>query len=208
MSEFSIFDSSNLKIIIPKIFKKPFHPLIFSTYPIINLYIRNYFLITINELIIVLIINFAVTFMFWQGIDKIIEDRKKSAVIISIFIILFFSFGHFLPAVTNILQSYLGLHIKPMFSAHVTLWSWILLGIWLMLFGSLVLFTFKSKSELQLITSLMNVISVTLAFLVIVQSTQITLNYLQLVSDENEKNKSLTICTAPQKLDTKMMFLS
>lgn len=166
----------------------PFHPIFFSIYPILALYIQNFFLVSFGEFLVILLINFTLMVLLWFGINRLTKNINKSAVIVSAFFVLFFSFGHFLPALTNFLQRFFGSNIKPLILNNVTNWNLILLSAWLMLFILFIVLTFKSKSEFRLVTGMMNVISLTLVIFGTFQAAQKTIQFRNMVTDDNQGN--------------------
>lgn len=166
----------------------PFHPVFFSIYPILALYIQNFYLVSFLEFFPILLVNLTLMVLLWFGINKLIKNINKSAVIVSAFFVLFYSFGHFLPALANFLQLYFGSNIKPQVLTNITFWNFLLLSVWFVLFLVFVLLSFRSKSEFLLVTGLMNVIALTLIIFGTTQAALKTITIRNMVFADDQNN--------------------
>ena len=71
------------------------HPILFSVFPIIFIFSVNIHLLPFTEIIFPLMVMLSITSMLLFGIGKKSYNKNKLALIISLLIILFFSYGHF-----------------------------------------------------------------------------------------------------------------
>lgn len=70
------------------------HPIFFALLPIISLLAVNIVAVTIPQVFRSIIVITASTIFFWVLLNAIINDWHKSAFIVSIFLVLFFSYGN------------------------------------------------------------------------------------------------------------------
>jgi hypothetical protein len=82
---------NRIKILLQRI---QYYPLLVGTFPIIALYNHNIQHVFITDIFRILIIVLATIFFFLVVLGIFIEDQQKPALYISLFVILFFSYGH------------------------------------------------------------------------------------------------------------------
>ncbi|MGD2092312.1 MAG: sulfatase-like hydrolase/transferase [Candidatus Aminicenantes bacterium] len=70
------------------------HPFLFAIYPILFLYAHNIKEAYISQIIFPLLFSIVFASLLWGGLFLAIKDKVKSAVISTIFIFLFFLYGH------------------------------------------------------------------------------------------------------------------
>ena len=74
---------------------KPFHPLLFAIYPILFLYSRNVAEfppgVLCEPILVSVLFTLAVSVFIW----KFSKNRLRSALVLSLFLLVFFSYGHF-----------------------------------------------------------------------------------------------------------------
>jgi len=70
------------------------HPFLFGIFPIISLFYSNIRILFISEIILPLIFVIGITGGIWFLLKIILKDKIKSAFIVSLFLIIFFSYGH------------------------------------------------------------------------------------------------------------------
>jgi len=127
---------------------KILHIFFFSMYPVLFLYAKNIHTADIREIFIPLLITAAFTAIFYLLLNLIIKNAKKSAIIISFFLISFFSFGY----IVKVLY-FMGCDIEEIY----------ILIICLLLFIVLLLFIIRSEAEK--ITHMLNIFSTVLIVL-------------------------------------------
>ena len=77
-----------------KLTSAPFHPFLFAIFPILFLFTNNFFKVPVEDLIIALVISASSAFALWYVLKRITKNGKKSGIITSLFLVLFFSYGH------------------------------------------------------------------------------------------------------------------
>jgi hypothetical protein len=142
------------------------HPLILSVFPILSLYLSNMGQGFLSQAAIFLGVTFVLALAGWVLLYKLMMDRNKSALIISAFFVLFFSFGHGLTALRMILER---LNLLDnlwfiLYARHARLF-WAV--IWMLLFSSLTFLIVKSRHNLKKLTDFLNVVAVTLVVVAI-----------------------------------------
>ena len=70
------------------------HPFLFAIFPIIFLFSVNVNSIFPEEIILPLFLVIGVTFLIWIALGFLLKSRIKSGFIVSIGLVLFFSYGH------------------------------------------------------------------------------------------------------------------
>jgi hypothetical protein len=73
-----------------------FHPLFLAIFPVLFLFSQNMAHLTWRQIFLSMAGTVFFTFVFWEILGLVLRNREKSAFLISLFLILFFSFGHFL----------------------------------------------------------------------------------------------------------------
>ncbi len=130
------------------IMKKPYliHPFFFTIYPILFFYSHNIKQIAFSEIYLPLIIALGCTFLLLLISKLFLKNNIKSAIIVSIVVVIFFSFGH----IHNMIS---GLEIaRPRY----------LLPIFCTIFVCLAYFIIRAKTNLHNLTIILNVIAVSL----------------------------------------------
>ena len=142
---------------IPKLF----HPLLFSFFPTFYVYSQNSHVLMPTELLLPLLVISGSTIVGFFILEKILKNKIKVALIITLFLVLFFSYGH----IYNILNDFtvedfdLGKHrylLIPFTAIFV-------LGI---------IYFLKTKRKLDNATKITNVMSV--AIMLVISMTVIT----------------------------------
>lgn len=77
----------------------PIHPFLFCIFPILFLYSYNIEIVRISEIIIPILISLLVSFILFFILKIIFKDKNKAAIILSVLIILFFSYGRIIEAI-------------------------------------------------------------------------------------------------------------
>jgi len=131
------------------------HPILIALFPIFLVYSQNIHLILIQGIIFPILIILGITITMWVGIGFILKNIRKSALLTSLYVFLFFSYGIIFKILEpSIAQEHFNF-------IHVLL---------LIAYGSLAIFItyyiLKTHKKLNNITSTTNVISITLLSLV------------------------------------------
>ena len=82
--------------------KKSFviHPILLAIYPVLFLFAHNIGELSFNVLILPVVIILCFSLLSWSILNFVLKDSQKSGFIVSLFLLLFFSYGHF----TNYIQ--------------------------------------------------------------------------------------------------------
>jgi len=140
------------------------HPFLFAIFPIILLYSQNIHLLPIEEIIIPILLVVGLSTISWIILNYFLKNTLKAGLIVSLFLVTFFSYGH----VYNILNeiSFLGFDIGRHMFVLVPFFVVLILGI---------IYLLKTKRRLNNLSSVVNVISIT-AVLVITTSVVIDIS--------------------------------
>ena len=132
------------------------HPILIALYPVFFVYSQNIHLILIQGIIFPTLIILGITIAIWAVIKSILKNARKSALLTSLYVFLFFSYGH----VFNVLES------NSTQEYSVLIHTFLLIT-----YAFVVVFTtyslVKTHTKLNNITTLTNVISITLVSFVL-----------------------------------------
>ena len=132
------------------------HPILIAIYPVFFVYSQNIHLILIQGIIFPTLIILGITIAIWAVIKSILKNARKSALLTSLYVFLFFSYGH----VFNVLESNSTQEYSVLIHAFL-----------LITYAFVVVFTtyslVKTHTKLNNITTLTNVISITLVSFVL-----------------------------------------
>ena len=132
-----------------------FHPILIALFPVFLVYSQNIHLILIQGIIFPLLIILGITIAIWASARFILKNTRKSALLTSLYVFLFFSYG----IIFKILES------------NVTEEYFILIHVLLLIaYTALVVFityyVVRTHRKLNNITSTTHVVSITLLALV------------------------------------------
>ncbi|MCK4451522.1 MAG: hypothetical protein KAX26_13120, partial [Anaerolineae bacterium] len=149
----------------PKVKEAIVHPLVFAVFPVLSLYVKNMGEGFFSEAIGIAAGVSIFTALLWLLTSRFIKDRNKSAIIVSVFFVLFFSYGHVISAFSAVLER-MQLLDKARFlvEGRSALLSW--LAIWGSLFVVASYFTVRLTSDLRPVTKFLNIVALTLAVMV------------------------------------------
>jgi len=152
--------------------KPPFiiHPIVTALYPPLALYLQNANRLKLPDVLPTLLLVAVLAGIIWWLMNRWLKDLTRSALVSSIFFLLFFSFGHVLPAVSNLANKYLGLDLAPVLENHVRGWSYLMLVILGLCLAALVYLIQRAAINLALITQFMNVVAIALAVMSVIQA--------------------------------------
>lgn len=71
------------------------HPILFAIFPILFLFSHNIEQLSISQIVIPLIVIIIFTLVCWCLLSLFIKNKQKAGLIISVFLLCFFSYGHF-----------------------------------------------------------------------------------------------------------------
>jgi len=138
------------------------HPLILPVFPVLSLYLNNLGQGFLSQAAPILVGVFTLSLASWVLIYALMKDRNKSALIVSTFFVLFFSFGHGLTVIRVVLEQ-LNLLDKLWFILYAQharpFWT----VIWVIFFIAITVLIVKRKRDLKKLTDVLNLMAVTLA---------------------------------------------
>jgi len=89
------------------------HPFLFAVFPVLFLYAHNATLIPPGEIVMPLVIVTGFSLCTTLLLTLLVRDRMKCAVILSLFLLLFFSYGHVIRALPNFHFTVKSLNLGP-----------------------------------------------------------------------------------------------
>ncbi|MFH1479556.1 MAG: hypothetical protein ABIG92_07310 [Candidatus Omnitrophota bacterium] len=134
--------------------KKPIviHPFLFTAFPILFLFYYNVGELVFFDILVPLIVLLFFTFLLILVIQIFIRDNLKTGIIVSIFLTLFFSYGH----IYDILNKF-----------FLTRHRYIM-PTWCIVFSYLLYIVFKTKKKLFNITKALNIASLSLIIIFLI----------------------------------------
>ncbi len=138
------------------------HPLFFAVYPILFLYAHNIGYVLLNEVLVLAAITVVFSIFFFFFLKFILKSKEKAGLIISLFLLLFFSYGHF----ANIIGDF-------RFTVNIITIgaNKILFPIWCIFFLLGTYFSIKTRKNLHNLTNLLNIVSASLLIISLVNVT-------------------------------------
>ena len=142
---------------IPKLF----HPLLFSFFPTFYVYSQNIHVLIPTELLLPLLVISGGTIVGFFILEKILKNKIKAALIITLFLVLFFSYGHIYNILNDISSENfdLGKHRYLLIPFSV-------------IFVSGIIYFLKTKRKLDSATKITNVMSA--AIMLVISMTVVT----------------------------------
>ena len=149
------------------------HPILIALFPVFLVYSQNIHLILIQGIIFPILIILGTTIAIWASIRFILKNTRKSALLTSLYVFLFFSYGIIFKILeSNVTEEYLIL-------IHVLL---------LITYTSLVVFityyVVKTRRNFSYVTSTTNVVSVILLSLIFFNITAYNFENFSSFDDE------------------------
>ena len=141
-----------------------FHPIVFALYPVISLFLYNAGQVQLRETIGTIIIVIIFSMCIWVVLNLKLRDWRKSAFLCSIFIILFFSYGHILNFLRIVVHQYEYLSWASFFiTSQFGMYSWLIL--WVGIFITSYLLINRTHFNLSHITLFLNFVSLVIILL-------------------------------------------
>lgn len=166
------------------------HPILFAVFPVLSIFSQNIQEVNPADIVMSLIIILIFTVIIWLFLSLILKDYRKSGIIVSIGLVLFFSYGH----IFNIIQG-------------LTLWDFeivrhrFIMIPFLALFIAGIYFVTKSK-KFDKVTTVANAIAASL--IIISFSTVVAYTFenpgLLSIDIENEKTISILSTNNPPNI--------
>lgn len=133
------------------------HPFAFAIFPIIFLFTFNINQLSFQDIFFPLVIVFGLTFLIWISISLIIGNKVKSAFIVTIGLILFFTYGH----IHNLLLD------AQIASLEIERHRYLLIPFLILFIGGAIYF-FKSSRKFDNLTKIVNTISIVIVVISLV----------------------------------------
>lgn len=149
------------------------HPFLLAIYPILFFYSQNAWLFLWSDPLLTAGIVLIITFILFYALGRVLKNYKKSSLIVSLSLLIFFSYGHIINFLKSVTDG--SARIRYVMLALVALY---ILGDYLIL---------KTKHNLTRFTKILNL---TAAFLVLMPISQIGLYAYQNVAAEQKINKN------------------
>lgn len=186
-----------------------FHHILFAILPVLTLYAINANKLLFTHILWVMVLVVAATLLMSIVANRILKDVQKSAIIVSGFLILFFSFGHVIAIITNIshlVNQYAIVRFFVETSIGLTIW----LSLWLLIWIGLIFWVLRTKSDLNNPTFLLNVISFGLVVSVFISNSNFARQSVITdtpVSDQASQHWLQDRYTEEQPLSSKTTYL-
>jgi len=129
--------------------KKSFviHPFLFAIFPILFLFAYNIREVPYNEIVKPVAIVVSFSFVMWLLLIFVVSDKQKAGIITTIFLLLFFSYGHLLNAAKGLAVTGIG--------SIVLIWE-------ILFFIVVTYITVKTRRNLHNITNFTNIVAISL----------------------------------------------
>ncbi|MDP8213554.1 MAG: hypothetical protein P9M10_00015 [Candidatus Euphemobacter frigidus] len=146
--------------------RKPvIHPFLFAIFPVLFLYGHNLHQITPGRIVSPLVFLIVLAVVLWTAFGLLLKNLRLAAALTSLFLLLFFSYGHFYSLVRELTIG--GLRIGR---------HWFLMPFWAVLYGLGCLLCFRARSHPTALTKFFHI---TGGVLILVPFFQIGANAIQ-----------------------------
>lgn len=135
------------------------HPILISISPALSLFVINRYWVQVSDFILVLGLLIVFSATFWIGLNFIIKEKRKAAFLVSIFLVLMFSFQTLLYG-SNVLYVLLALPETALKFITSESYLVICLIVELLLFILVIIATVRSKWDFIPITQILNMFSI------------------------------------------------
>ena len=151
--------------VLPKKGEVVFHPLLFALFPVLSLYVKNVGKGFLREALVITAGVFVFSILLWFLVHLLVRDKQRAAIVASVFFVLFFSHGHAISVFRTVLE-HLHLQDRAGFLVHGNAAGvgWAVL--WAILFVAASRFAVRVRSNLGVMTQLLNVVSLALVVMV------------------------------------------
>lgn len=136
-----------------------FYPLLFAAYPTLALFAHNKALLSFTQLITPLAIIIISVLLFLYLMSFVLKNRKKAGVFVSLFVLLFFSYGHLY---------YLLKDFRPEIAGHTMDAYKIYFIICGIVLPVSIFFLIKTRKNLDNLTKILNVIAASLVLISVI----------------------------------------
>ena len=126
------------------------HPLFFAVYPVLFLYAHNIGYVLLNEVLILIAVTVIFSLLLFLLLNFILKSKEKAGLITSLFLLLFFSYGHFTNAIGDFRFTTGRIIIGPNKILFPVVIVFFILGVY---------FSIKTRRNLHNFTNLLNVVA-------------------------------------------------
>jgi len=164
-----------------------FYHFLFAFFPVLFLYSHNIEEVSFDVVFVPLVLSLGLTCIVWIIFKLLLKNKQKAALLTFLFMFMFFSFGHFL----NLLNKIVLEKIKiPSLSVII---------FWMILFSLLAVLILRTRKDLNIATSILNVF---VGVLILVPLAQILFFHISTLSNSKtitENIESLKLGSSSQK---------
>jgi len=161
------------------------HPILFAIYPILFLYSKNTEELNLSFLLSSVLISLCLMFFLWIVGCMALRDYRKASVVVSSALILFFSYGHLYSVIAD----------WKVFSFEIGRHRYLII-LWAGIFLSICLSLLRSRKDFKVLTDFLNVMSITLVFMVLIEISGKSFIFLR-------SGKQVSNCVLESKNNTK-----
>ena len=140
------------------------HPLVLAVFPILSLYVDNIGKGFLREALGIGAGVLASAAVLWLLLCLAIRDKRKSAIIVSTFLVLFFSYGHTISAFSAVLER---LHlldkVRFLLEGRHALSCWLV--VWAGLLATVTIVVVTAKGDLRSVTNFLNIVGLGLVLM-------------------------------------------
>lgn len=129
------------------------HPFLLAIYSILFLYANNVDFTLFSDALVPMAIATGFAILFFLSLTFILKDKVKAGLLVSLFLSLFFSYGHFSYAME-------GFHLA--IGESVVGPDGVLIPIWGLLFVLGAYFLVKTRRDLHTLTNVLNIVAISL----------------------------------------------
>lgn len=131
----------------------PLHPLLFAIYPVLFLYAQNVDFTPFNDVVAPLVVVLAAALLLLLALYAVLRDAARAGLLVSIFALLFFSYGH----VVDLLEDF-----QPTVGRFTIGPNAVLLLLWAFLMALGVYLVLRTRGNLHNFNNLLNVVALVL----------------------------------------------
>jgi len=172
----------------------PFHVLLIAIYPVLFLLAHNIESVGLSEVAMPLVATTCSAVLLWLALSFILKDKEKGGLIVSVFLLLFFSYGH-VKNMFKLMQDW-----RLFTYVFIVGRNKILFSVWTLLFVSCVYLIVRTHRSLYVLTSFLNVMT---SFLVAITLFSIgihELNSRMTLRSIRNKDETTTVMRRPAVL--------
>jgi hypothetical protein len=129
------------------------HPFLFAAFPVLFLYDRNIREYPLDVLWAPLGIVLGIAVAAWIALSAAFRSMRKSGLVVSLFAVLFFAYGHVSPFTPEVAFTFAGVEVKG---------AALVLAAWAIILAAGAYFTARTRSDLKNLTHVVNAIALVL----------------------------------------------